>query len=199
MISTYVETRLVPVSQLRHYPGNANVGNVAQLRGSLQTNGQYRALIVRAVAEGEPFIILAGNHTFQALVAEGATEVRCEIHVCDDQTALRINLADNRYPENSHRDIDLLLEQLDQLDGDYAGTGYSEDDVNAMLTPPPPGPEDGEDPKLNEPTVGFNLIFDNEVQQDAWYAYLRWLRREYPDMESNGERIHADLGTRGIG
>lgn len=199
MLTTYVETRLVPVSMLAPFPGNANVGNVAQLRGSLQANGQYRALITRMVGADEKLVVVAGWHTLQALIAEGATEVRCEIHVGDDKWALRTNIADNKFPEYSHRDVDLLLDQLDLLEGEYAGTGFTEDQVNAMLTPAPEGPKDGEGPGGNEPTVGFNLIFDNEVQQDAWYSYLRWLRKQHPDLETNGERIHADLGSRGIG
>ncbi|MFF0851171.1 hypothetical protein ACFYVM_09010 [Streptomyces sp. NPDC003280] len=82
-------------------------------------NGQFRSLIVRATAD--TLVVLAGTHTLQALLAHGPglcgliTTVdgeelcgalcggqewepvaRCEIVTCDDATAPRINLVDNR-------------------------------------------------------------------------------------------------------
>lgn len=194
---TFVEYRTVPLDQLHRFPGNANKGDVPQLRGSLQENGQYRALIVRLCDDGR-LVVMAGNHTLDALRAEGQTEARCEIHVCDDAAALKINVADNRYAEFAQRDTDLLLEQLSTLDGDYAGTGYTEESVHAMLTPPPPLPDEDEGPGLGEPVIAYNLVFDDEDQQRAWFGYLRWLRKEYPHAVTNGERVAQDIETRGV-
>lgn len=192
MLNTFVETRMVPVDLLEHFPGNANIGDVGKIRESLRANGQYRALIVRATAD-KRLIILAGNHTFDALVEEGAREVRCEIHVLDDKTALKINLADNRYPEYSERDTDKLLELIDTLDGDLDGSGYDDEDVHLMLTPPevPMGPQDPD-------ALVIVIEFDNKVQRQTWDAFVKFLEREYPDFETLGERLTADIGCRGL-
>ncbi|MDI1452966.1 hypothetical protein NHG22_03890 [Streptomyces sp. ATE26] len=84
-------------------------------------NGQFRSLIVRATAD--TLVVLAGTRTLQALLAHGPglcgliTTVdgeelcggqewepvaRCEIVTCDDATAPRINLVDNRSAEIGH-------------------------------------------------------------------------------------------------
>jgi hypothetical protein len=129
---TYRETRDVPVKDLVHYPGNANQGDVEAIRASVRRTGQYRALIVRLQDDGQ-LVVLAGNNTLKALTAEGRRYVRCEIHVCDDDTALRINIADNRIARLATTDDDLLAEQLSFLEGDYEGVGFSEPDVMELL------------------------------------------------------------------
>ncbi len=131
---TYLETRDVPVADLHHYPGNANQGDVPAIRASIRKTGQYRALIVRQQDDGR-LVVLAGNNTLDALRAEGRGSVRCEIHVCDDQTALRINVGDNQIARKAVVDEDALLEQLSFLEGDYEGTGFTEGEVMHLIGP----------------------------------------------------------------
>lgn len=130
--AAYVLTRDVPLDELTPFPGNAKRGDVDAIRSSLRRNGQYRSLIVREVPDG-PLIVLAGNHTLQALTAEGHTTARCELITCDDATARRINLADNRTAELGTYDNDALAELLSYLDDDYEGTGYTQRDIDALL------------------------------------------------------------------
>ncbi len=223
-LDTYVETIMVPTHRLTRFPGNARRGNVEELRKSLRRHGQYRALIVQDKGDGL-LVILAGNHTYDGLVAEGRDEVRCEIHVMDDDLARRINIADNRQAELGTNDVDALLLQLEHFDGDFEGLGFVQDDIDAMLADvdipddapepapkpakprPEPQPEPEEEPAEEEPTpaapnrglgtpvISYNLVFDNEVQQTDWYAFLRSLKGRYPDLETIGERLHAYLGS----
>lgn len=133
--ATYLTTRDIPLDELTPFPGNAKRGDVEAIRASLRRNGQYRSLVVREIPSG-PLIVLAGNHTLQALANEGRTEARCEIVHCDDATARRINLADNRTAELGHYDDAALTQLLDALDGDYDGTGWAEEDLQALLATP---------------------------------------------------------------
>lgn len=130
--AAYLATRDIPLDELTPFPGNAKRGDVEAIRASLRRNGQYRSLIVREIPNG-PLIVLAGNHTMQALAAEGHAAARCEIVQCDDATARRINLADNRTAELGTYDDDALAELITALDGDYDGTGYAQDDIDAIL------------------------------------------------------------------
>lgn len=146
--ATYVRTADIPLDELTPFPGNAKRGNVDQIRASLRRNGQYRSLVVREIPNG-PLVVLAGNHTMQALQAEGQPTARCEVVVCDDATARRINLADNRTAELGEYDNDALADLLSYLDGDYEGTGYTTEDVDALITVPeelPNALDDGEIP-----------------------------------------------------
>lgn len=147
MAVAYVETRDVPFSQLNRFPGNARRGDVEQIRESIRRHGQYRSLVVRDT--GSELVILAGNHTHDAIRAEGHKTARCEIITCSDDEARRINLADNRLAELGSYDNDELAELLSYLDGDYEGTGYTDEDVDAILTPPADDAPDTEKSKRN--------------------------------------------------
>lgn len=130
MTTTYIETRMIPLSELTMFPGNARRGNRAKLVESLEANGQYRSLIVRDT--GDELVILAGNNTYEALDEKGEPAARCELVECDDQTALRVNLVDNKANDEATYDDRARAELLSLLDG-LDGTGYEEDEVDAIV------------------------------------------------------------------
>lgn len=130
MTTTYVETKMVPLADLTPFPGNARLGNRKKLVESLEENGQYRSLIVRQA--GTELIVLAGNNTMAALEERGDDTARCEIVTCDDQTALRVNLVDNKSNDEATYDDAARAQLLSLLDG-LDGTGYEEDEVDALL------------------------------------------------------------------
>lgn len=167
----YITTRDVTLDQLTPFPGNAKRGDVDTIRASLRRNGQYRSLVVREILNG-PLVVLAGNHTMQALAAEGHTTARCEIVVCDDATARRINLTDNRSAELGETDSDSLAELLSYLDGDYDGTGYTDHDVAALLTPTQPPDEDDTLADALDPRWGVIVDCLDEQQQTELIARL---------------------------
>ncbi|WP_280866550.1 hypothetical protein [Streptomyces sp. SAI-127] len=158
--ATYVRTEQVPLEDLSLYPGNARKGDVRLILESLRASGQYRSLIARQTPDG--LVVLAGNHTMLALALHGrgpctssiptaarpdadcavchglpwAPAARVEIVECDEETARRINLVDNRAAEKGDWDLDGLVELLSYLP-DLDGTGYSDADVERLLAPPP--------------------------------------------------------------
>ncbi|WP_413808142.1 hypothetical protein [Streptomyces sp. OE57] len=163
--ATHVRTAVIPLDQLVHFPGNARRGDVDLILSSLKRNGQYRGLVVRDVQnEDAPEVILAGNHTALALKAHGpgpcdyrttvdgeerpcgvchgqewVPSARCEVIICDDDTARRINLVDNRANDAGDYDRDALAELLSYLDEDgYEGTGYTDAEVRQLAHAVPP-------------------------------------------------------------
>jgi hypothetical protein len=170
----YVTTKAIPLDHLEHFPGNANTGDVDKILESLRVNGQFRSLIIRHVEKR--YVIMAGNHTAKALRKHGigkcAYEIkhendparepacgichngwdgrpRCEIYTCDDQTAIRINIADNRIPEFSKRDDEMLAALLGELD-DLSGSGFTDEEASLVAgigaeVMPEPGDADIED------------------------------------------------------
>ena len=111
--ATYLRTDVVPLTGLTLFPGNARKGDVRLILESLRTSGQYRPLIARQMPDG--LVVLAGNHTAQALALHGRgpcpasiptfstptaacglcdgrpwePSARVEVVDCDDATALR--------------------------------------------------------------------------------------------------------------
>ncbi|MFJ4469553.1 hypothetical protein ACIP2X_18960 [Streptomyces sp. NPDC089424] len=158
--ATYVRTEEVPLGELTPFPGNARRGDVRLILESLRTSGQYRSLIARQLPDG--LVVLAGNHTLQALALHGRgpctasiptfarpdadcalcngtrwePAARVEVVDCDEETARRINLVDNRAAEKGDWDLDGLVELLSYLP-DLDGTGYTDADVERLLAPPP--------------------------------------------------------------
>ncbi|MEV0016665.1 hypothetical protein [Streptomyces tendae] len=154
--ATYVRTDDVALGDLRPFPGNARRGDPAVILQSLVRTGQFRSLIVRDTGDG--LVVLAGNHTLQALLAHGpgpcgmtttvddeelpcalcggeewAPVARCEIVTCDDATATRINLVDNRSAELGGWDQQALADLIAGLDGDLDGTGYTDADLDKLV------------------------------------------------------------------
>lgn len=161
--ATHVRTDTIPLDQLEPFPGNARRGDVELILSSLKRNGQYRGLVVRAIPDG-PLVVLAGNHTMEALKLHGpgacdytathqgeerpcgvcqgedwTPSARCDVLVCDDDTARRINLVDNRANDAGEYDRDALAELLSYLDEDgYEGTGYTDAEVRQLAHAVPP-------------------------------------------------------------
>lgn len=131
--TVFIEVRDVPVADLTPFPGNAKRGHVGMIRDSIQEHDQYRALVVRHTPD-DRLVVLAGNHTLQAIKELRRPTARCEIIACDDATARKINLVDNRAADAGTYDDRALADILSALDGDFAGTGYDADDLTSILT-----------------------------------------------------------------
>lgn len=123
-----MKTTLCPVEDLKPFDGNPRVGDVALIAESLRANGQYRPIVVRQGTNE----ILAGNHTWKAAKSLGWVDVWVTFVECDDETAKRIVLVDNRANDVADYDDQALADLLASVQ-DLAGTGYSPADVDVLL------------------------------------------------------------------
>lgn len=123
---------MVEVGQLIPHPKNPRRGDLTAIRQSINANGFYGAI----VAQRSTRYILAGNHRFQAAIAEGARRVPVLWVDVDDAKALRILLADNRtgdLAENDDEQLSSLLSEILQDAGTLTGTGYDPQDLDKLL------------------------------------------------------------------
>lgn len=44
-----------------------------------------------------------------------------------------------------------------------------------------------------QPVIQYNLIFDDEAQQQRWYRFTRWLKQTYPEAETVASRLDCHL------
>ncbi|MFJ2882447.1 hypothetical protein [Streptomyces sp. NPDC087272] len=173
-------------------------------------------IVVPVPLSGQCFV-LAGNHTVQALSRHGRGDcgytfteygthrpcgvcgndpgwvpaARCELVRCDEDTARRINLIDNRAADLGTYDPDDLAELLSYLDEDYEGTGYQPADVERLLAPPPSIEELADTYQHPEaegawPVLRFSV--PPEVR-DAFYD----LTATCPDLNDDGARFRCLL------
>lgn len=153
-----IGTQPAELGELTPFPGNARRGNVDLVLDSLRANGQYKPLVVRR--QGKTLTILAGNHTYLALLRheesrsdaclewELTSNRPCElcinvdkddpstlVHIveCDDATAARINLVDNKAADAGSYDDEALAAILSGVVGSFAGTGYTDDEADSIV------------------------------------------------------------------
>lgn len=120
----------VPIDSIRPYEGNPRRGDIARIRESLRENGQYKPIIVREETDE----ILVGNHTWLAAQAEGWQEIWVERRsVPDDRDARRILVVDNRTSDLAGYEDEELAAMLRGLEDDYAGSGYTDEEVGEFL------------------------------------------------------------------
>lgn len=134
-MTRYLRTEMISLDQLTPFPGNARRGKVDVIKESIEKNGQYRSLVVREIEDG-PLVVLAGNHTMMAIKELGGTKARCEIIECDDETARRINLVDNRSNDLAEDDEEALAALMRDLTEGAEGTGYTEKQLAAYTKEP---------------------------------------------------------------
>jgi ParB-like chromosome segregation protein Spo0J len=112
-----------PIRELKQHPRNPRKGDVAAIRESIERNDFVGAVLVQRSTG----YILAGNHRLLAAQEAGLTELPIlEVDV-DDETAMRILLADNRVSDLAEWDDAPLRELLAEIgvqQGTLEGTGF---------------------------------------------------------------------------
>lgn len=119
----------VPVGDLRPHPLNANVGASAVIAESIRENSWYGAVYAH---EGTGYIV-AGNHRWEEAVKAGADTIPVIWLDVDERRASKILAVDNESSRKGRNDDAKLAALLESFAGDYAGTGYEEPDLNALL------------------------------------------------------------------
>jgi len=167
------ETR-AHIESIEPHPANPNDGDVAAIAESIRQNGFYGRIVVRD-STGK---ILAGEHRWRAAQEVGLTEVPIERVECDDETAMRILLADNRTAEKAEREPEPLadlLESLETTDDGLTGTGYDNDDLDSLLDDLSDEPVD----ELSEPALEDKAL--EEVHILNLYAGIGGNRKLWGD------------------
>lgn len=120
------------IADLKQHPKNPRKGNVALIQQSIEHNGWYGVALVQKSTG----YIIAGNHRVQAAQASGATKIPVLEIDCDDDTATRILLADNRTNDTATYEQESLAEILKELsaaEGALDGTGYNIEDYDDII------------------------------------------------------------------
>lgn len=147
---------ITPIDAPLVHPRNARIGDVAGIRESLERFGQVRPILVQ---ESSAYIV-AGNHTFKAAKELGWTHIAAVGVKLPDEEALSYMIADNRLADRGSYDDEVLAASLQQLmlAGKLAGTGYSPDEVDDLLSAMDALPEG--DPEEFE---GDHAVTDEEL------------------------------------
>lgn len=120
----------VPIGDVQPHPDNARLHLTAHLVAeSIDAHGVYKPLVVQRSTGA----ILAGNGLWQVLKDRGEGEVAVTYVDVDDEQATRILLVDNATSDESTYDEQALADLLTALEGDFAGTGWTEQAAGDLL------------------------------------------------------------------
>ena len=123
----------VSVDLIETHPENPRIGDVEAIARSLIKNKQFQPIVVQTSTG----YIIAGNHTYMAALSLEWAEVDVAYLDVDDDEARAIMLAANKTAELGTYDEAALAKLIGKLADheDYLleGTGYNEDEIDAIL------------------------------------------------------------------
>lgn len=122
----------VPLQNLKMHPRNVNQGDFGAIQESIEANGFFGAVTVNK-RTGH---ILAGNHRYKVAKEQHAATIPVIWVDVDEESELRILLADNRTARLGHDDENALAALLSELalsEGGLSGTGFDGDDLDEII------------------------------------------------------------------
>lgn len=201
-----------PIDALIPYARNSRTHSaeqLAQIAASMAEFGWTNPVLV----DGANGIIAGHGRVLAARIVwdNGGTIKNCPdgkvpvielAHLSETQKRAYV-LVDNKLPENAGWDNELLKVELEELQADsfdLALTGFSEQEIKDLLTPPDNSNAEGRG--LGTPVIHYDIIFDTEHQQEKWFNFIRWLNQRYEHADTVGERLKLyiiDLENSGEG
>ena len=194
-VSMASKIELWNLERLQPYEKNARLHSeeqVKQIAASIAEFGFLNPILVDS-KDG----IVAGHGRLLASKELALDEVPVIVldHLTEAQKKAYI-LVDNKLAENASWDEALLQEEIVNLnlqDFDISILGWDEDEVREIMEYDAAfeeGDGDGESRGLGgEPVIQYNIIFDNEQQQQIWFDFLKDLRKNQPDETTIAEKI----------
>lgn len=118
---------MVPIESVQRHPENYNEGDVELIDESFEINGMYDALKVQRSTG----YIVVGNHTYETCLLRGAKDVPVIWLDIDDETALRIMVADNEIARAARPNRERLLNVMQKMPHTM-GTGMAPRDIEVL-------------------------------------------------------------------
>lgn len=178
-------TEKIDIDSIQAHPKNARQGDIGAIASSLETNGQYRPIVIQKSTG----FILAGNHTWKAAKSLGWKQIAATIIDVDDDAAIRILLADNKANDlASYDDAELvsILQELAMSPGGLSGTLFSTDDLDDLinLLNAPPIDDVIKDLGVHDGVDGFHALIKIKVELPTFEAWNeKWESLEGSDDE----------------
>lgn len=183
-----------PIGELTAYGNNPMVHSdrqVAQLVGSIQEFGFTNPILI-----DEAGVIIAGHGRREAAELAGLDAVPCIVlEGLSDEQKDAYRIADNKLPMNAGWNLDALkseVEKLGETSFDLDLLGFSEAEFKKVLEHGGSG-EGGGTGGLGDPVIKYEIIFDDEEQQEGWFAFLRAINAEFPEDVTIGARLLSHI------
>lgn len=188
------------IADLIPYARNARVhsdNHVAQIAKSITEFGWTNPILVDGTNG-----IIAGHGRIKAAQLLKMTEVPVlELKNLSEAQRRAYILADNKLALNSDWDGELLkleLHALDEMKYDLELVGFDGAELSTIMFAEEIDPNDKAEKPVNF-VVQYNIIFDDEQQQDTFYGFIRYLKENDNESETVGQRLIKFIEDNGYG
>lgn len=110
----------------------------------------------------------------------------------EDDKRKQLAVMDNSTSDTSSFNFDVLKEDFDF--GTLDDWGITVDVFSGIEKPIEDVGEEIEENVESNYTIQYNIIFDDEVQQEEWYEFLKYLKNKYPDCDTVAQRLQIFIG-----
>ncbi len=194
-----------PIAKFQNHPKNPNRHSheqIALLAKIIQVHGWRRPIVVSTRSN----LIVKGHGRLMAAKVAGLTEAPVEFQDYESEAEELADLvADNRVAEFAEVDQAFLQGMIAELSNviDVDLTGFSEKALASLNSSLPQEaqpsteakPKKQRQHKIGARVVQYNIVFDDQLQQQQWFAFLKHLATKYPEKETIGDRIIAAIAS----
>ena len=186
---------LIPLPQLRYLPfgiltpyeanpRDIQVEEFEELKRMMKEDPGFflrRPCLINFDSASGTHRIYAGNQRYRAALELGYTEIPCFVDTDLPEEVMRQRcLRDNRH--NGTWDWDKLGNEWQEAE--LLDAGFKDHELHLYFSE-----NESEEKPEQGYKIKYDILFDSEEQQQAWYDHLAQLKKEYPDMDTVAERI----------
>jgi hypothetical protein len=150
-------------------------------------------------------VVIVGHTRLLGAKKLGLDKVPIQIADLTQAQAKAYRIADNKLNEGSEWDYTKLHNELAELlddNYDITNLGFHPQELDDFLNDTYDGDaEQGIETVENHSASGviiqYNIIFDDDDQQQTWFNFIKFLKAHYPDMDTIGERLTEFIKTHG--
>lgn len=200
-----------PIDKLELLPGNPRKGDVDSVVKSYEKFSQRKPIVARMRPDSDIAEVLAGNTQLKAARRLEWDSIAVVLVDDDDATAAGFALADNRthdLGEYLDEELAAMIAMVEDDDELLDASGYDLmdlEDIMARIAGEEESLEfEDEDDTISDepqepkrapqPIIQYAIIFDNEGQQQRWFAFVRWLKANF-DADTLAGRLDEFLDT----
>ncbi len=175
--------KLVDIDTLVENPKNNNKHpekQIEMLAKIIKFQGQRSPIVV----SNRSGFIVKGHGRLQALKKLGYTKVAVDYQDYESEAQEYADMiADNKISELAEFDKDMFMAELTNIDIDDAEL------FGRLELPEIKVEEESVEEKEKNYIIQYNIIFDDEEQQNIWYEFVKNINLKYADCETFAERL----------
>jgi len=210
--------KMEPITSL--HPAEYNPRNIANEEYRKLKRGLTEFGMVEPIVVNQNGTVIGGHQRLKAAADLGWTEVPVVRLDLDEKQEKALNLALNRLSgEWDYSKLTSLLSEFESdFDFDIELTGFDSVeaadltqirgiDNSTLASSFGDSIDEGKDVDGTSHSSGkeipgmgiviqYNIIFRDKDEQEIWHAYLKWLKKKYPDMQTISQRLIAEIEDR---